>query len=947
MSVYKLSNRPKSTPMITDFTSVDFKYDFNFFEEPLIRKGIQTAINNFENRTSCSCLLLSSEEQYLYSNNWEFEKSLIDNVTNCLNRFGKQENILIEQLIYALESDGRNEEIKFHQNYKWGNILLFYSCSKKKACSDSELEKVMEEICNLIDIGTELQNQKYANQKNISDLKLQKSFFENLLNNSPDAIAILDDKDTIIGVNKEFEHLFGYKQSDVKSKNINDLIVPNNCIDDTHAVLQETLNGNLVDVITIRKSKTGKEIHVEILAKPIVLDNQQRVVYVEYRNLTKQIWQQKSQDIVFRISELLNSTMKPAHIIDRISKEVNHVVGEGNLFLDLVSNKGNSFKSYCSESGKFNDLEIRESLSCVIVNEKIQRSFTTENILSEIKANDLSMNEVPKSWIGFPLIGDNEVLGVFGVQSFQNTTNIDSNSLELLELISLQLATGLLKFKKDYELKMLQRSMEQSPASIVITDLEGKIEYVNPKFCEISGYSYDDLIGRNPKILKSGYTPKEVYKDLWQTITAGKEWVGEFLNVKKNKELYWERASFSAIRDEYGSITNFLSVKEDISEHKQFEKQLMEAKNKAEESDRMKSTFLANMSHELRTPLNAVIGFSNLCDADMDKDQILDFVSLINKSGNQLLGIIEDILSFTAIEGEGLELNEEEFLMSYFLEELREKSIEKQALKNKGRLELRFVSDSNYSNVLVKADFAKLSHGILNLINNGLKFTHEGFVEIGYFIRGKQVNIYIEDSGVGIEKEKKDIIFESFRQSDDSITRTFGGTGLGLSITKKIIDKMGGKIEVESEPQKGTRFTVSLDCIISKEENMEIQNSNDNPVILVAEDELSNFRLIDAILKRHNYTVLRAEDGEEAIEMCKKNKSIVLVLMDIRMPGTNGLEATKSIKSQLPNLPVIAQTAYAMDGDKDKALAAGCDDYLSKPIRKDLLLSKLVQYINL
>jgi PAS domain S-box-containing protein len=481
----------------------------------------------------------------------------------------------------------------------------------------------------------------------------------------------------------------------------------------------------------------------------------------------------------------------------------------------------------------------------------------------------------------------------------------------------------------------------------IITDLEGKIEYVNPKFCEISGYSYDDLIGRNPKILKSGYTPKEVYKDLWQTITAGKEWVGEFLNVKKNKELYWERASFSAIRDEYGSITNFLSVKEDISEHKQFEKQLMEAKNKAEESDRMKSTFLANMSHELRTPLNAVIGFSNLCDADMDKDQILDFVSLINKSGNQLLGIIEDILSFTAIEGEGLELNEEEFLMSYFLEELREKSIEKQALKNKGRLELRFVPDSNYSNVLVKADFAKLSHGILNLINNGLKFTHEGFVEVGYFIRGEQVNIYIEDSGVGSEKEKKDIIFESFRQSDDSITRTFGGTGLGLSITKKIIDKMGGKIEVESEPQKGTRFTVSLDCIISKEENMEIQNSNDNPVILVAEDELSNFRLIDAILKRHNYTVLRAEDGEEAIEMCKKNKSIVLVLMDIRMPGTNGLEATKSIKSQLPNLPVIAQTAYAMDGDKDKALAAGCDDYLSKPIRKDLLLSKLVQYINL
>nr|WP_320120593.1 PAS domain S-box protein [uncultured Marinifilum sp.] len=840
---------------------------------------------------------------------------------------------------YNLESDIKND-IDSHS--------LPILSKKTASLNLSRAMRFAKMSTSQLNTAFELRDQVAKNKEASEEIRLQKTFFENLFENSPEAIVILDNQDRVIRVNREFERLFEYTQDEAELKYINDLIVPSNFKLEGQDATINVAKGEVVDITTVRQTKSGKQIHVQVLGKPIMLDNDQISVYAIYRNISEHVWNQKRQLIMLEISEILNSSQTSIRMIHRIGEKLAPIIGFGKLFLELISPDKRGFRAYSLESSNYLEIGFTKSLSFLVLKYKKKYHLKEDEIRELIKENHISIDTIPKMWLGLPLIYEGIVLGVFGISSDIDDSDLNPESIKLLELAVVQLAAGVAKKKREIELKMLNTSMEQSPASIIITNREGCIEYVNPKFCQISGYSAKEAIGKNPRFLKSGFTAKEVYVQMWEHLVKGEEWVCEFLNVKKNKELYWERASFSAIKDEYGKITHYMSVKEDITERKKFEKDLLEAKNKAEESDRMKSAFLANVSHELRTPLNAVIGFSNLCNDSMQIDEILEFVQLINKSGNQLFGIIDDILNFTMIESGGMAKSETEFLMVNFFEEVKKQAIEKQRLENKDRLELKFTTPANFKKILVKTDFQRLLHVVMNLFKNGLKFTNEGVVEFGYYVSNGSLKLYVKDTGVGIEKDKKDIIFEKFRQVDDTITRTFGGTGMGLAISKKIMDMLGGRIEVESEPNSGSTFTLILDCILSKEpiEQKKVEKENvEYPTILVAEDELSNYRLIEAILKRSKYKVIRAENGAEAIRMCKEIEEIDLILMDMRMPEVDGMEATIEIKKFRPNLTIIAQTAYAMNGDKSKALDFGCDDYISKPIKRELLLSKLKAFI--
>jgi len=354
----------------------------------------------------------------------------------------------------------------------------------------------------------------------------------------------------------------------------------------------------------------------------------------------------------------------------------------------------------------------------------------------------------------------------------------------------------------------LSKAIEQSPLSIVITNTKGEIEYTNPKFTEITGYSSIEVKGKNPRILKSGETSAEEYVELWDTISLGKEWHGEFHNRKKNGELYWESASISPIVNEKGEIINYIAIKEDISIQKELLEELLVSKEKAEESDRLKSAFLANMSHEIRTPLNGILGFTELLiDPDFNEEQKADMARLVLDNGDQLLAIINDVLDISKIESGQIEIKYSEFSVKQMINDIM-KSFEPRAQVN--NIHLRLAIDMPIKEINLKSDFTKIKQVLSNLLSNALKYTDKGFVEIGFKATEKELIFHVKDSGVGIPKEFREKIFDRFRHLEPNRSKLAGGNGLGLSISKSFVEMMGGSIWVESELGKGSCFYFTI-----------------------------------------------------------------------------------------------------------------------------------------
>lgn len=368
------------------------------------------------------------------------------------------------------------------------------------------------------------------------------------------------------------------------------------------------------------------------------------------------------------------------------------------------------------------------------------------------------------------------------------------------------------------------------------------------------------------------------------------------------------------------------------------------AKIKAEESDRLKSAFLANLSHEIRTPMNGIIGFSDLLrNPDCSIDEKNEFINIINDCSHRLLLIITDIIEISKIETNLVTLNEEPVDINLLLislhKELRISKLKKQEVV----LKLDYSQFEFQEKIIV--DDTKLKQVLTNLITNAFKFTDNGFIEFGCKkINNSFLEFFVKDTGTGIAREYHDIIFKRFRQVENDKTKMHSGSGLGLAISKAYIEMMGGSIHLESAPGKGSLFYFTIPAKIAGNEQKSSLNTPamglnnfDNDVILIAEDEEMNFILLQAILFTKSVKIIRAVNGREAVDICINNTDISLVLMDIKMPEMDGLEATRQIKSFRPRLPIIAATAHALSGDKEIALLAGCDGYISKPIKKEQL----------
>ena len=625
--------------------------------------------------------------------------------------------------------------------------------------------------------------------------------------------------------------------------------------------------------------------------------------------------------------------------------------------------------------------------------------------------------------------------------------------------------------KVENDLHKFLMGIENSSDAVFITDINGTIEFVNTAFEQIYGYQKSEAIGKTPRILKSGLISPENYKYFWSTLLAGNAVNGELLNKTSDGRIIDIEASNSPILDEKGKIVGFISINRDISKRKQIEEalkiseekyrkifenvqdvfyqadingltidispsiyritgyypeellgkpisvlyenpehrnelinkinqdgevwdfeirmktkegelkyvslnthklfdsngkqiglegsarditerkkaelELVKAKEKAEESDRLKTAFLNNISHEIRTPMNAISGFTSLLlESEGNSADKAYYAETIQNGTDQLLSIINDIVDISSITAKIVKkditrVNVFNTLTS-ILDQFNQKASEK-------TIQLQFDTQLHDKRVEIMTDQAKLFKIISNLVSNAIKFTYAGKIEMGYYVKKNDLEIYVSDTGIGIAPENHQRIFDTFYQVENTLNRNFEGTGLGLSICKSYIEHLGGKIWLTSKLDEGTVFYFSLPMI---QPDILVQNGvfPDKKKllipskILVVEDDDNNFKLIESIFKSYDIQIIRAVNGENAVQIYKSQNDIDLVFMDIRMPVKDGLEATREIKEINPGTIIIVQTAYPED--ELNAIEAGCSGFITKPYNRKTLLEIVEKYFH-
>lgn len=437
------------------------------------------------------------------------------------------------------------------------------------------------------------------------------------------------------------------------------------------------------------------------------------------------------------------------------------------------------------------------------------------------------------------------------------------------------------------------------------------------------------------------------------SIESGKPYEFEFRLKCKDNSYKWILGKGKSYRnDDSGKPNRAVGVHIDIHDRKKLLDELQIAKEKAEESDRLKTAFLQNMSHEIRTPMNAIMGFSSLLPDNFDnKEKLLQFSEIIEQRCGDLLEIINDILDISKIESGQSTVKIEECNIIELCSELKSFFNDYKNRIKKQHVELLFSSSLNESIAYIKTDKVKLKQILINLIGNAFKFTDHGKIECGCKQAGDKLQFFVKDNGIGIPQDKIDFVFERFSQIKSSAAQNIGGTGLGLPIVKGLVELLGGKVWVESECYKGTTFFFTIDFVpldVSCNSVFKgIDNIADiaiNKTILIVEDDVHNSMYIKEILQKYVANICAVGNGKDAIEYTLYN-SVDLILMDVRLPDISGYEATTEILKHKPDLKIIAQTAYADNDAAQKALSYGCVDYISKPTKQEQLLKLIKKYL--
>ncbi|MEW5846808.1 MAG: PAS domain S-box protein [Bacteroidota bacterium] len=527
---------------------------------------------------------------------------------------------------------------------------------------------------------------------------------------------------------------------------------------------------------------------------------------------------------------------------------------------------------------------------------------------------------------------------------------------EKIFLVLLRDITQQKKFEE--EIRILAQTIMNANDSISITDLNGNFIYVNPAFSKTYGYSQTEILGKNLNILRPIGFDSELNKEIHAATQKG-GWKGELLNVRKDGTVFPIFLSTSPVYNEFNEPIASVGIANDITERKLIEQELIRAKEQAEESDRLKTAFLSNMSHEIRSPMNAVLGFIQLLRAEESLSETgKQYIELIENSGNQLLALIEDIIDISKIQSNQIRINKTSFDLNELFQELYAIYSNQLSRKPDQKTLLLKPEMPQESPFTIYSDPIRIRQILSNLLSNAIKFTPTGSIRFGYNLLIDEdmpyIQCYVQDTGIGISPEKQALIFERFRQADDTYTRIYGGSGLGLAISKGLVDLLGGHIWVDSTEGQGSTFYFTIPFQegddnekTSKSITKELLSPEllKDKKILVVED-IKEIRLyFERLLEPTGAKTIFAHNAREARVLFKKHKDISIVLLDIRLPDADGYSIASEFKRQRPDLPIIAQTAYALQSEFNKSIESGCDDYVTKPIDSHLLIKKILNLI--
>ena len=741
-----------------------------------------------------------------------------------------------------------------------------------------------------------------------------------LMEQTRDVIFLLSTDGIIVSLNQAFEHITGWQIYEWVGKPFMGLLHPEDIPIATNR-LSEVILGKISQELELRvQKKSGEYLYCEILSSPHVKKEAIIGVLCVGRDITDR---KRNEEALTSERTLLMTLVDllPAFIFIKDCESRFQIVNVACAnYMGASSPKeliGKTDMDYYQPeiAAAFREEELKVLEGIPIIN-KEQPTISSDGIMRILLTTKVPLRD-----------RDMKIVGLVG-------TSIDITEAKHAE-------NALRESEENF-----RALFDESPLPTVISEMpSGKITLANKRMAVLMRRDQKDILGKTANDLGMLKNPQDQEKLIKLISTKG------FIDNMEIDKTFPSQHGTGLISMRLVSIMGkmyCLTVVQDITERKEAEKAIIKAREKAEESDRLKSAFLANMGHEIRTPMNGILGFSELLkNPALTGKEHQEYISIIEKSGARMLNIINDLIDISKIESGQMILNisvcnikeQSDYLSAFFKPEVNSKG-----------LRLIYNCCLTEEEAIIKTDNEKVKSILINLIKNAIKFTDKGSIEFGYSKKDENLEFYVKDTGVGISKEQKKFIFERFRQGTESLTRNYEGAGLGLSISKSFVEMLSGKIWMDSIPGKGSifYFTIPYNPVIEKshvETQPEFKNKNSRSLkILIAEDDKFSEMLISSIVSNFSDTIINCRTGIEAVDACRNNSELDLILMDIKMPEMDGYEATKLIREFNKDVVIIAQTAYAQTGDRDKALQSGCTDYISKPIRSRELVSLVKKY---